>query len=161
MRGRNDLCPCGSGKKYKKCCLPADTRRELAYAQKRLGLEDRVWAEPPEFSRPTGNLSQLSVAELQNVFHVQSHAIAEGRLALNDPLEITDALECLMNTGIDRHKAIHQIALLEIRFMVKQGKYRREVTDDYRQALRDLARRFESQQGLASRSSYTAGENEL
>src|SRR5512142_2720187 len=20
--GRNDLCPCGSGKKYKKCCLP-------------------------------------------------------------------------------------------------------------------------------------------
>ncbi len=22
--GRNDLCPCGSGKKYKKCCLPRD-----------------------------------------------------------------------------------------------------------------------------------------
>src|SRR4051812_29351116 len=21
--GRNDLCPCGSGRKYKKCCLPA------------------------------------------------------------------------------------------------------------------------------------------
>ena len=21
--GRNDLCPCGSGKKYKKCCLEA------------------------------------------------------------------------------------------------------------------------------------------
>jgi uncharacterized protein YecA (UPF0149 family) len=20
--GRNDLCPCGSGKKYKKCCMP-------------------------------------------------------------------------------------------------------------------------------------------
>ncbi|WP_414693699.1 SEC-C metal-binding domain-containing protein [Paenibacillus sp.] len=20
--GRNDLCPCGSGKKYKKCCIP-------------------------------------------------------------------------------------------------------------------------------------------
>jgi uncharacterized protein YecA (UPF0149 family) len=20
--GRNDLCPCGSGKKFKKCCLP-------------------------------------------------------------------------------------------------------------------------------------------
>jgi hypothetical protein len=24
---RNDLCPCGSGKKYKKCCLNADARR--------------------------------------------------------------------------------------------------------------------------------------
>ena len=20
--GRNDVCPCGSGKKYKKCCMP-------------------------------------------------------------------------------------------------------------------------------------------
>jgi preprotein translocase subunit SecA len=27
--GRNDLCPCGSGKKYKKCCLPKD---EMAQA---------------------------------------------------------------------------------------------------------------------------------
>jgi len=25
--GRNDSCPCGSGKKYKKCCLEADARR--------------------------------------------------------------------------------------------------------------------------------------
>lgn len=23
--GRNDLCPCGSGKKYKKCCLDKET----------------------------------------------------------------------------------------------------------------------------------------
>ena len=23
--GRNDLCPCGSGKKYKKCCFQAET----------------------------------------------------------------------------------------------------------------------------------------
>jgi len=22
--GRNDPCPCGSGKKYKKCCLPKE-----------------------------------------------------------------------------------------------------------------------------------------
>lgn len=29
--GRNDLCPCGSGKKYKRCCLPRETeRREFA-----------------------------------------------------------------------------------------------------------------------------------
>jgi hypothetical protein len=27
--GRNDPCPCGSGKKYKKCCLEADTAKEL------------------------------------------------------------------------------------------------------------------------------------
>jgi tetratricopeptide (TPR) repeat protein len=28
--GRNAPCPCGSGKKYKKCCLPADLQREAA-----------------------------------------------------------------------------------------------------------------------------------
>jgi hypothetical protein len=31
--GRNDLCPCGSGKKYKQCCLlnikPPATKRKL------------------------------------------------------------------------------------------------------------------------------------
>jgi preprotein translocase subunit SecA len=25
--GRNDPCPCGSGKKYKKCCLPREEVR--------------------------------------------------------------------------------------------------------------------------------------
>jgi preprotein translocase subunit SecA len=25
--GRNDPCPCGSGKKYKKCCLGKDERK--------------------------------------------------------------------------------------------------------------------------------------
>lgn len=28
--GRNDPCPCGSGKKYKKCCLPKDKKFEYA-----------------------------------------------------------------------------------------------------------------------------------
>ena len=28
--GRNQPCPCGSGKKYKLCCLPADEAAELA-----------------------------------------------------------------------------------------------------------------------------------
>lgn len=28
--GRNAPCPCGSGKKHKKCCLPADLQRQAA-----------------------------------------------------------------------------------------------------------------------------------
>ena len=37
--GRNDQCPCGSGKKYKKCCLPllAPARRSPAGAQQVAG----------------------------------------------------------------------------------------------------------------------------
>jgi hypothetical protein len=25
--GRNDVCPCGSGKKYKRCCLESDEKK--------------------------------------------------------------------------------------------------------------------------------------
>ena len=32
--GRNDACPCGSGKKYKRCCLDGDEKKR----RKQLGL---------------------------------------------------------------------------------------------------------------------------
>jgi tetratricopeptide (TPR) repeat protein len=50
--GRNDHCPCGSGKKYKKCCLAKDeaaereaaavvrTARDVQQAEKRQGLHE-------------------------------------------------------------------------------------------------------------------------
>lgn len=37
---RNDPCPCGSGKKYKKCCLPK-LDGEKAIARQ---MDDREWA---------------------------------------------------------------------------------------------------------------------
>lgn len=33
--GRNDPCPCGSGKKYKKCCLEQDRINDLAFDTQR------------------------------------------------------------------------------------------------------------------------------
>jgi hypothetical protein len=33
--GRNDPCPCGSGKKYKKCCQAKDEASELAALEKK------------------------------------------------------------------------------------------------------------------------------
>ena len=33
--GRNDPCPCGSGKKYKKCCLPSAEASEFEYRRQR------------------------------------------------------------------------------------------------------------------------------
>lgn len=35
--GRNDPCPCGSGKKYKKCCLNADQSKARVTERDRLG----------------------------------------------------------------------------------------------------------------------------
>ncbi|HNQ01449.1 MAG: SEC-C domain-containing protein [Syntrophobacterales bacterium] len=32
--GRNDACPCGSGKKYKRCCLDSDEKKR----RKQMGL---------------------------------------------------------------------------------------------------------------------------
>jgi tetratricopeptide (TPR) repeat protein len=40
--GRNDPCPCGSGKKYKHCCLETDRTAELAPAvRQRVALQDQ------------------------------------------------------------------------------------------------------------------------
>lgn len=36
--GRNDLCPCGSGKKYKKCCLLKEDETQLQ-------TDDKEWEE--------------------------------------------------------------------------------------------------------------------
>jgi len=37
--GRNDICPCGSGRKYKRCCLPHEAeRREFAFQLEAVGL---------------------------------------------------------------------------------------------------------------------------
>jgi tetratricopeptide (TPR) repeat protein len=40
--GRNDPCPCGSGKKYKKCCLQDDEAQARS-----------TWIEPPRTVRPS------------------------------------------------------------------------------------------------------------
>lgn len=36
--GRNDPCPCGSGQKYKRCCLPRDDAAERAAADRAAAL---------------------------------------------------------------------------------------------------------------------------
>jgi len=44
--GRNDLCPCGSGKKYKKCCLAKDEKRE-ALKQRVMKISRRDFISGP------------------------------------------------------------------------------------------------------------------
>jgi hypothetical protein len=60
--GRNDPCPCGSGKKYKKCCLasdeakerapqvPAPSAGEAALADKREGAREEIEVQPGDAS---------------------------------------------------------------------------------------------------------------
>ena len=47
--GRNDPCPCGSGKKYKKCCLPKEEAVKLeAHAKEKVVREERATARRQE-----------------------------------------------------------------------------------------------------------------
>ena len=64
--GRNDRCPCGSGKKYKQCCLTADEaaeRRQMLEAEVRRA--ERVATAHPELVREIKNAvaARLGVSE--------------------------------------------------------------------------------------------------
>ena len=43
MLGRNELCPCGSGKKYKRCCLNKDV--VLERAERKVGATQKQYSE--------------------------------------------------------------------------------------------------------------------
>ncbi len=43
--GRNDPCPCGSGKKYKRCCLPADEAAASERARQQALFDDDVFGD--------------------------------------------------------------------------------------------------------------------
>ena len=55
--GRNDPCPCGSGKKYKKCCELREKSKKIQAVK----LESS--ALNPNFSSKMGSLFQKNVAE--------------------------------------------------------------------------------------------------
>lgn len=46
--GRNEPCPCGSGKKYKKCCEPADNARREAELAEEQARREAAAAEQAE-----------------------------------------------------------------------------------------------------------------
>ena len=67
--GRNDPCSCGSGKKYKRCCLAAD---QAAAAARR--------PPDPEPSRTTPTLALDDFEELDSLSNRAVDLIHEGRL---------------------------------------------------------------------------------
>ena len=65
--GRNDPCPCGSGNKYKKCCLAKDE----AVEREQLAKADAKRAE--RAAAHTQNLREVKAAIAARLF------VAEGR----------------------------------------------------------------------------------
>jgi hypothetical protein len=137
--GRNDPCPCGSGKKFKKCCLNADRPSEPSPAlqavdRRREGRDDaRAVLAPanatiPDYDPFTEPDPQrwLALGEQQRIDLVEAyhrrakihppraevHAVIHVVVEnqIADPeLPVRRIAQRLMSEGLDRHQAVHAI----------------------------------------------------
>ncbi|MFO0984588.1 MAG: SEC-C metal-binding domain-containing protein [Planctomycetota bacterium] len=83
--GRNDPCPCGSGKKYKKCCLPKEDAAHAAESEDAIGVEEAL--EGYALS-PSEQKRWLDRGELRA--HQRMLELGEAELAAIDPEKLTD-----------------------------------------------------------------------
>ena len=78
--GRNDVCPCGSGKKFKRCCLERVEAEERA---ERLKAEsERVWAEDDEVAGFNDVLAEARAALQESRTFGEVDGLAERVLEL-------------------------------------------------------------------------------
>ena len=99
--GRNDPCPCGSGKKYKKCCLSKD---EASARQAAKGLAETVRAlevNPPNFPRQFADFPELPELPEPKPLSPED----EARVLLWEEFEDaeSDALPALFRRGLAEH----------------------------------------------------------
>jgi hypothetical protein len=80
---RNDPCPCGSGRKYKKCCMEADAQRQRAPFRLKAGFSH----EPPTFSTDLDDLSN-SVIGLIDSGELDAAEAACRRLQMQYPDQV-------------------------------------------------------------------------
>ena len=133
--GRNDPCPCGSGKKFKKCCIgkaelpqmaapndpfDVDEVDEFDDADEPIRDYDALVEPHPDDWLATDEQRRLDMIERYHRregfeveragAHAALHAIIENQIAEGDQLPVRRTLLRLMAEGLDRHEAIHAIA---------------------------------------------------
>jgi len=135
--GRNDPCPCGSGKKFKKCCIGKQDALSVPHAKSDSGFKDVFSREPDLGAVETTYhplvapdpdewlaLEEEERIELVMDFHrrarirlpnakahAAAHAAVENQIAEGDALPVRRTLERLMDEGLDRHDAVHAIGM--------------------------------------------------
>ncbi len=157
--GRNDPCPCGSGRKFKKCCLAklaappsgssssaprfdSDDADELwgddEFGDGRLEYDPLVAPDPAEWLAldeqeridVVMDFHRRARIRVPNAkAHALAHAVVENQIAEGDALQVRRTLERLMGEGLDRHDALHAIGMV---FMchIKDLLKAGEVVDD-------------------------------
>jgi hypothetical protein len=136
--GRNDPCPCGSGRKFKKCCL-GKPQAELPDIDPEFDVDPAPPTSVPVVGRTSKatpdydplvepNAPQwLTLDEQERIdmveayhrragvelpaetVHAVIHVIVENQIAMGDQLPVGRAARRLMSEGLDRHDAIHAI----------------------------------------------------
>jgi hypothetical protein len=137
--GRNDPCPCGSGKKFKKCCLNAERSSQSVTA---LHRTDQEFDWLPDAETAIGQMNEtirtydpltepnsrewLAMDEQQRIDLVlayhrdaglggprdKAHAVFHVIVEsqiADDELPVRRTAQRLMSEGLDRHDAIHAI----------------------------------------------------
>jgi hypothetical protein len=137
--GRNDPCPCGSGRKFKKCCLgkselefrgdalppglidalSADLRNEADLWIEDAGDYDPLIEPDPEEWLALDEQERINLVEAYHesagidvpniTVHAIFHAVVENQIAEGDALPVKRVAQRLMSEGLDRHEAIHAI----------------------------------------------------
>nr|WP_283815235.1 DUF1186 domain-containing protein [Bradyrhizobium sp. JYMT SZCCT0180] len=133
--GRNDPCPCGSGKKFKKCCIGKAETPQIAPSSDPVdidevyefdGTADRirdydplVYPDPDDWLATDEQL-RIDVVERYHrrkgikveraAAHAAMHVVVENQIAEGDRWPVRGTLLRLIAEGLDRHDAIHAIA---------------------------------------------------
>jgi tetratricopeptide (TPR) repeat protein len=119
--GRNDPCPCGSGKKYKKCCLPKHGAEERDRAvEQQAGREERAAAHRASVRETRaqmlagfeGDMDELTPASNAAVDLIHAGKLDEAERAAHDLIERFpevhdgwDRLGMVYEARGDNHKA--------------------------------------------------------
>lgn len=105
--GRNDPCPCGSGKKYKRCCLPKDQARarqeaaaraagqdgEGGEAEKEAALLDTLLDGLRDGGRSAGGPAAEAAAALSSLSSGEQETLKNLVLGLRSVSQAVDSLE--------------------------------------------------------------------
>jgi hypothetical protein len=145
--GRNDPCPCGSGKKFKKCCLDkvealstADPQAQFdpdagsgdVFSRSSRFVDDESAYDPLVAPDPDDWLALDEQERIDAVtdfhrrarirlpnteLHAVIHVVVENQIAEGDALPVQRTLDRLMTEGLDRHDAIHAIGTVLVGHM--------------------------------------------